>query len=136
MAKVSKREQAFKLFDQGKKPGDPEIVALELSPKTVRKYKALWKKQASVAKTVPGGLDTELYATSENIINSYSVGEVVVESIPDGSLFEHKGLLYKKRKVVYSGQVIANRMVGAGYTSILRERDSAEFKPGVMVIPK
>jgi hypothetical protein len=133
MAKVSKREQAFKLFDEGKKPGDPGVVALGLSPKTARKYRSMWRKQAVPAAAVQeGGLDT----TSGQIIESYSTGEVPVESIPDGSLFEHKGLLYKKRRSVYSGQVVANRMVGAGYTSILREKGSAEFMPGLMVIPK
>ena len=126
MAKVSKRERAFKLFDEGKKPGDPDILALGLSPKTVRKYQTLWRKQNATMEQAPCLESVEEPAPAE---------EVPVESIPDGGLFEHKGLLYKKRKVVYSGQVIASRMIGAAYTSILRERDSAEFKPGVMVIP-
>jgi len=130
MAKVSKKEGAFKLFSEGKKPGDPEIVALGLSPKTVKKYQALWRKQKSPTEQAP--------CLEEAVapIAPAAAGEVPVESIPDGSLFEFQRLLYKKRKRVYSGQVIATRMVGAGYTNILTEKGSAEFKPGVMVTAK
>jgi hypothetical protein len=133
MAKMSKREQAFKLFDEGKKPGDPDILTLGLSQKTVRKYQTMWRKQIPVEQAPC----TE--ATDRQQVAPVAVpaeGEVTVESIPDGGLFEHNGLLYKKRRVVYSGQVIAARMVGAGYTNVVRERGSAEFRPGVMVIAK
>lgn len=128
MMKVSRKEEAFKLFDQGKRPGDPEMVALGLSPKTVIKYQTLWRKQAT----------TEQAPCLESVetVAPLAAREVPVESIADGNLFEFAGLLYKKNRVVYSGQVIATRLVGAAYTSILRERDSAEFKPGVMVIAK
>jgi hypothetical protein len=128
MAKVSKREKAFKLFDEGKKPRDPEVVALDLSPKTARKYQTLWRKQAGKTEVTAAAPIAPAAPTT--------AGEMTVESIPDGGLFEHKGLLYKKRTTVYSGQVIATRMVGAGYTNILTEKGSAEFKPGIMVVAK
>jgi len=130
MAKVSRKEEVFKLLDAGKKPSDPEIVALGLSKKTVSKYQTLWRKQKSPTEQAP--------CLEEAVapIALAAAGEMPVESIPDGSLFEHKGLLYKKRKQVYSGEVVATRMVGAGYTNILTEKGSAEFKLGVMVIAK
>jgi hypothetical protein len=134
MVKVSKREQAFKLFDEGKKPSDPDIMALGLSPKTARKYLTMWRKQAGKGEEAPCTKAAEEEAIAS--VASPAAGEVPVESIPDGNLFEFQGLTYKKRKEVYSGQVIAIRMVGAGYTNILTEKGSAEFKPGVMVIAK
>lgn len=131
MMKVSRKEEAFKLFDQGKRPGDPEMVALGLSPKTVIKYQTLWRKQATTEQ--PPCL---VCAGVEESVAPPAAGEVPVESIADGSLFEQKGLLYRKNRVVYSGQVIATRLVATGYTTILREKGSAEFKPGIMVIAK
>lgn len=44
--KVSKKDEAFKLFAQGKEPGDPELEALGLAPSTIKKYFGLWKEQA------------------------------------------------------------------------------------------
>lgn len=147
MANASKKEQAFKLFAQGKKPGDPEIRALGLSPKTANKYQTLFRKQqdskeeptcrecaeaaAGTAAEIPAA---EAAQAAEVILGA--PGEVPVASIPDGYLFEAKGLLYKKIRQVYSGQVIARRMIGTGYSTSLKETGSAEFKPGTMVIAK
>lgn len=129
MAKVSKREKAFKLFDEGKKARDPEVVALGLSPGTAKKYQTLWRKQSTPTEQAPC-LEEAVAPIAP------ATGEVPVESIPDGSLFEHKGLLYKKKRTVYSGEVIASRMLSVAYTNILTEKGSAEFKPGVMVTAK
>lgn len=41
--KVSKKDEAFKLFAQGKEPDDPELEALGLAPSTIKKYFNLWK---------------------------------------------------------------------------------------------
>jgi len=35
---MSKKDEAFRLFDEGKKPSDPELKALGLSPKTRYNY--------------------------------------------------------------------------------------------------
>lgn len=130
MAKMARKEQAFKLFDEGRKPGDPEIVALGLSRKTVNKYQTFWRKQQSECPSCEG--EEEVTAPVASAANM----EVPVESIPDGGLFEVNGLLYKKKSQVYSGQVIAARMFSAGYTAILTERGTAEFKPELKVIAK
>lgn len=42
---VSKKEQAFKLFDQGKTLDDPEVAALGLAPESLKKYYRLWKNK-------------------------------------------------------------------------------------------
>lgn len=41
---MSKKEKAFALFDQGKRPSDPEVKSLGLKPKTRYNYYQLWKK--------------------------------------------------------------------------------------------
>jgi len=41
---MSKKDQAFALFDQGKRPGDQEVKNLGLKPKTTYNYYQGWKK--------------------------------------------------------------------------------------------
>lgn len=43
---VSKKDEAFKLFTEGKELGDPELEALGLAPSTIKKYFSLWEQQA------------------------------------------------------------------------------------------
>jgi hypothetical protein len=43
----SKKERAFRLFDEGKRPSDPEVKALGLKPSTVYRYYQEWKKARS-----------------------------------------------------------------------------------------
>lgn len=42
---VSKKDEAFELFSQGKTPDDPEVKALGLKPESAKKYFRLWKQQ-------------------------------------------------------------------------------------------
>lgn len=71
---MSKKDQAFALFDQGKRPGDQEVKNLGLKPKTTYNYYQGWKKSGGTtgaeekegkqalatvtAKGVKGGLPT------------------------------------------------------------------------------
>lgn len=41
---MSKKEDAFRLFNEGKRPSDPEVRVLGLSPKTRYNYFQLFKK--------------------------------------------------------------------------------------------
>jgi len=43
----SKKESAFRLFDEGKRPSDPEVKALSIKPTTVYRYHQAWKKACS-----------------------------------------------------------------------------------------
>jgi hypothetical protein len=45
---MSKKEQAFVLFDQGKRPGDQEVKKLGLKPKTTYNYYQVWKKSGGI----------------------------------------------------------------------------------------
>lgn len=44
---MSKKQKAFKLFDQGKRPGDQEVKDLGLKSKTTFNYFQEWKKSAA-----------------------------------------------------------------------------------------
>ena len=44
MLKDSKKSRVFELFDQGKRPGDPEVKALVIKPETAYRYYQEWKK--------------------------------------------------------------------------------------------
>jgi hypothetical protein len=41
---ISKKDEAFRLFDEGKRPGDPEVKSLGLSAKTRYNYYQEYKK--------------------------------------------------------------------------------------------
>ena len=56
MAETAK-ELVFALFDQGRRPSDPEVKALGLKPKTTYNYYQQWKK------AYPGGEDNTLEET-------------------------------------------------------------------------
>jgi len=43
------KERAFRLFDEGKRPSDPEVKALGIKPSTAYRYYQEWKKLAVVA---------------------------------------------------------------------------------------
>jgi hypothetical protein len=45
---MSRREDAFQLFDQGKRPGDDEVKTLGLTAKTRYNYFQQWKRKASL----------------------------------------------------------------------------------------
>jgi len=45
----SMKERAFRLFDEGKRPGDPEVKALGIKPTSAYRYYQEWKKSASAA---------------------------------------------------------------------------------------
>lgn len=41
------KEKAFRLFDGGKRPGDPDVKALGIKPNTAYRYYQDWKKACS-----------------------------------------------------------------------------------------
>jgi hypothetical protein len=50
------KEKVFQFFDEGKRPGDPEVKALGLKPNTSYRYYQEWKKLAATASSsvIPG----------------------------------------------------------------------------------
>ena len=79
---MSKKDEAFELFSQGKTPDSSEVVALGLAKSSNKRYYRLWKevqvvKEVVKAPVVPQGVAVSLIVTGAN--------------------FEHKGKLYQKR---------------------------------------
>lgn len=85
----NKRDQAFELFNQGKQPSDPGVVALGIKTRTARDYYNKWKKTQSSpgpgAGPEPGG------------------NEVEISSLGTLQLFMYEGCIYSKRKVQSGG---------------------------------
>jgi len=57
VAKEVAKELAFELFEQGKKPSDPEVKALHVKAKTTYAYYQDWKKGGVIAPSTSGVTD-------------------------------------------------------------------------------
>lgn len=82
---MSKRDEAFGLFSQGKALGSPEVAALGLATASTKRYYRLWKQlNPEPAPCVPCG-------ESEPV-------EVLptISSIAKGATFEFQGLLLSR----------------------------------------
>jgi hypothetical protein len=83
-----KEQQAIELFNQGKQPGDPELVALGLKPRTVQDYFSKWRTPPSVPAQKPGPEPGQ---------------EVEISSLGTLQPFSYEGDIYTKRKVKPGG---------------------------------
>ena len=63
---MSKKQKAFKLFDQGKKPRDQEIKSLGLKSKSTYNYYQEWKKLGVVIVAEEEGQHSALSSVSNN----------------------------------------------------------------------
>lgn len=78
---MSKKDEAFELFSQGKTPDSPEVIALGLKKTSVKRYHQFWKNSQTPATKAPAVSDT-----------------VAVSSLAIGAKFEFKAILYQKRE--------------------------------------
>ncbi|MBU0599015.1 hypothetical protein KKF61_08595 [Patescibacteria group bacterium] len=84
---MSKKDEAFELFAQGKGPKDPEVADLGLKKASRVRYYRLWLKHNKPV--IP------VVATPATV-----VATVPLSQIPLGKNFEYKGKVYKKQKVI------------------------------------
>jgi len=70
---MSKKEQAFELFSQGKRPSDPELKALGMKNKTLYSYFQDFKKNGSGTK--PRGAQTKELSTKEQPLHTFVLGD-------------------------------------------------------------
>lgn len=84
---ANKKVQAIELFKQGKQPGDPEVTALGLKPRTLRDYFNDWKTAQSIPEAGP----------------KPSGEKVELSSLGTLELFTYKGRTYSKRRVLPDG---------------------------------
>lgn len=111
---MSKRDEAFELFSQGKVPTDSEVVALGLKVESAKRYYRQWE-----------GAQPEPEVAAEVLVPR----GVPVSSIPDGALFEYKGQLYTKRMIHRTGQVIADGMFRNRYPGIYKGTGESTWLP-------
>jgi hypothetical protein len=70
---MSKKEQAFELFSQGKRPSDPALKALGLGNRTLYNYFQFFKKNGGSFKS--SGMQTkELGSTKEQPLHTFVLG--------------------------------------------------------------
>lgn len=119
---MSKRDEAFELFNEGKVVTDLEVVALGVKDETAKRYYRNWTKLQSA----PAAVESPA---------SVAVAKPV-SAVPDGAIFEHRGLFYQKRGATRNKQVLATRMVKASYANTFTPKGSAEFAPNVLVKAK
>jgi len=76
VARKIARDLAFELFEQGKRPSDPEIKALGLKPKTTYNYFQEWKKLAETTSGLLGGSPPQ----SQKVVvgRSIEVGKITI----------------------------------------------------------
>lgn len=117
---MSKKDEAFGLFGQGKIPDSPEVGALGLTKVSVKKYYQLWKQlnPESVAEEAP---------TPEPAREAPAEVLPTVDSITKGAAFEFQGLLFKMEGV-------EGRLVVGSYFDNPRRR--LLFAPDTPVTPK
>lgn len=109
---MSKKDEAFELFGQGKTPDSPEMVVLGLAKDSLRKYYRLWEKLQTPVAEAPV---------------TVSVGSLAI-----GAKFECKGKVYQKREstlIIVSGLDLKE-------TARTQQMTWKGFSPSTRVIPK
>jgi len=87
-ALMTKRDQAFELFSQGKKLGDPELEALGLKKESKRRYFREWKKTEA---------EPIVEAAPPVVVVAPPV-MVRASSLKSGDKFEFNGEIYRAGK--------------------------------------
>ena len=102
---MSKKDEAFELFAQGKGPKDPEVAALGLKKESRLKYYRLWLKHNKPIPEVseqPDEVTTGATSILQLVVPELPVAipTVPLSQIPLGKNFEYKGKVYKKQKII------------------------------------
>jgi len=86
---MAKRDQAFELFSQGKKPNDPELEALGLKKESQKRYFSDWRKL---------GVEPAAEATPPIVVAVAPPAMVRASSLKTGDKFEFNGEIYRAGK--------------------------------------
>jgi len=121
---MSKKDEAFVLFDQGFETGSPEVKALGIGKNTRKNYRLLWKREREKS---PGEDIVEEIIETIKPEPQPSPTLVSIHSIPLGAYFEHAGKLYRKTKY------IQDKVVGWCGPEVYHDK---AFNLTDMVIPK
>jgi len=85
---MAKRDQAFELFSQGKKPGDPDLEVLGLKRESQKKYFRDWKKTE---------IEPAVEVASPPVVVVASPVMVRAGSIKPKDKFEFRGKTYQAK---------------------------------------
>lgn len=91
---MSKRDQAFELFSQGKKPGDPELEALGLMKTSQKRYFLDWKR----TEAKPVVEEAPVVEVVEEVPVAPAPLMVRASSLKNGDKFEFNGEIYRAGK--------------------------------------
>lgn len=69
------KDVAFQLFDEGKRPSDPEVKALGIKSKTRYNYFQMWKKRGE---TTPGAPEGSLGGPQKVVGRAIEVGKITI----------------------------------------------------------
>ena len=87
---MSKKDEAFELFDQGYATGSPEVKALGIAKNTRKNYHNLWRiERANPLKNVDETKPAQAIKPT---------GEVLFSEIPIGMEFQYQDKLYTKHR--------------------------------------
>lgn len=124
---MSKKDEAFELFAQGKGPKDPEVAALGLAESSRVKYHRLWLKHNK-----PVEPEVPVAAVPA------PVTQVPLSTIKDGKFFVlYGGAVYRRDNRARNSDLIFVRT--AEYVAGGQRIDGVSiraFKPDTMVTPK
>lgn len=114
---MSKRDEAFELFSQGRKPGCPCFEPLELKPETLKRYYRDWQKIKQNKEPAPV---VEATPTPPK-------GKAFLSSIRSDANFGYNGMVFRKDSVLNGGNI-------AGI-EVKTERRLV-FRSNTLVVPK
>lgn len=89
---MSKRDQAFELFSQGKKPDDPELEALGLKKESQKRYFSDWRKTEVEPAVEAAPIVVEV---AEEVPAAPAPLMVRASSLKSGDKFEFNGEIYR-----------------------------------------
>lgn len=98
---------AFELFDQGKRPSNPEVKALGLKPKTTYNYFQEWKKQGGTTSELSEGSPPQ---APKVVGRAIEVGKITI-TLENWGITQHGAILIldtynkTKRDIGYGGTI-------------------------------
>lgn len=106
---MSKRDEAFELFNQGKVPTDSEVVALGVKAESAKRYYRQWKQ------------------LSQEVTPTPPEGKAFLSSLGSRAKFEHNGKVYMRDSILNGGNI-------AGIE--IKTQRRLVFRPNTLVTPK
>ncbi len=125
---MSKKDEAFALFSQGKTINDPEVVGLGLAKKSSQRYYNLWKTlQPEEAEEAPEEISGEATEVEEEAPVTALLG-----SLPYGAQLKLGSRRYRKL-ALQAGKIVCLHLTNPelGWVGVTTKA----FEPSTVVVP-